>query len=194
MNRTEFTARVAKRLDIPPAQVKRILDGILEELADALVAGERVSLTGFGSFFRTWYPPRRGRHPRTGRLLELHPRYAVRFHVGAPLQKRLRDLIPTFDEDPLHIKARRVARTLVADLRLYHQSLIDEAIKQGFPGEELVELLQEVRERFEERVPAELSEVRNYLEEELAAAFGNRQAPETRPRAAGTPAKEETAG
>lgn len=170
MNKKDFIARVAARAALPEKVVQASLEAGFAELLEQVVQGERISWPGFGSFTRVWHPPRNSRNPRTRRLVQLHPRYSLRFRPGATLQDRLRALVPIL-QDPEHVRARRTARTMIDDLRLYYQPLIDDALKKGFFSDALLNLLVEIRQRFAERVSPEIASVRNYIEEEIAALF-----------------------
>jgi len=171
MKKRELIDRVSQRTGQPAAEVKKSIDALLVEMIDQLVSGEKVVLPGLGTLQRVWSPPRQGRNPRTGKLVQLHPRFHARFVPGATVQHRLKALIPVYDTDPEHVRARRTARTLVKDLRLYHQDLIDAARKTGKIDDALRELLVSVRETFRGRVPEATLKERNYLQEELNAAF-----------------------
>jgi len=46
--------------------VENIVNAVLDEITDALAAGNRVELRGFGAFSVTNRPSRSGRNPRTG--------------------------------------------------------------------------------------------------------------------------------
>lgn len=171
MKKRELIDRVAQRTGQNPAEVKKSINALLEEVIEQLVSGERVVLPGLGTLQRVWSPPRQGRNPRSGKLVQLHPRFHARFVPGATVQHKMRALIPVFDSDPEHLRARRTARTLVKDLRLYHQDLIDQARKSGQIDEALRELLVSVRETYRGRLPEGILSQRNYLQEELNAAF-----------------------
>lgn len=176
MKKTDLVQKLSSRLNRTNSDVKEVVEAALEEILDAVSKGEKVSLLGFGTFQRLWTPPRRGRHPKTGRLLDLHPRFTTRFTPGTGFEKRLKNLIPVFDSDPDHVKARRVARTLAADLRLYHKAQIEDAQKRGGQlGEELEQVLSDARSSWRERVSARVRAERDYLEEELAALFRHRR-------------------
>lgn len=62
------------------------VDAVLGEVAAALVAGERVTLTGFGTFEAVVRPARIARNPRTGASVEVPAATVVRFHPGAGLR------------------------------------------------------------------------------------------------------------
>ena len=50
MNKTELVKKIADAAGITSAQAKAALDATTEAIKDALVAGEKVQLVGFGTF------------------------------------------------------------------------------------------------------------------------------------------------
>ncbi|RMG48470.1 MAG: HU family DNA-binding protein [Acidobacteria bacterium] len=96
MNRHEMIVRLAELagLSLPEARrAVRALFSVAEGeglIADALDQGERVVVTGFGTFQARWRGPRLFRDPGSGRLSRLEPVRVVRFRPGAGLRERLR--------------------------------------------------------------------------------------------------------
>lgn len=171
MKKSTLIERIAQRNGRPVTETKLAIDALISELTEAVVTGEKVVLPGFGTFHRVWSPPRSGRNPKTGRLVQLHPRYHARFSPGTTLQTRLKSLIPIYDEDPDHIKARRSARTLVGDLKLYHAAALERVRKAGALDDEMTELLQSAIDRYHAKVPAHITRARHYFREELTAVL-----------------------
>ena len=85
MNKTELLAQLESRLGSRQAAAAA-LDSVLTEIQDAVAAGSRVTLTGFGTFERVERPARTGRNPRTGATIEIAASAAPRFHPGAGLR------------------------------------------------------------------------------------------------------------
>ncbi|WP_024287825.1 HU family DNA-binding protein [Cellulomonas sp. KRMCY2] len=85
MNKTELLAMLEVRLGSRGAAVAA-LDTVLDEIQQAIAAGERVTLTGFGTFERVERPARIGRNPRTGAALEIAASAGARFHAGSALK------------------------------------------------------------------------------------------------------------
>ena len=79
MNKTELVKKIADAAGITSAQAKAALDAI----KDALVAGEKVQLVGFGTFATKERPARQGVNPRTGEKVELAAKTVVKFAAGA---------------------------------------------------------------------------------------------------------------
>ena len=85
MNKTELLALLEGRLGSRGAAVAA-LDTVLDEIQRAVAVGERVTLTGFGTFERVERPARIGRNPRTGAVLEIAASAGARFHPGSALR------------------------------------------------------------------------------------------------------------
>lgn len=63
------------------------LDAVLAEITDALAGGERVTLTGFGTFEAVARSERTARNPRTGSTVTVAATTVARFHPGAALRE-----------------------------------------------------------------------------------------------------------
>ena len=85
MNKTEMVTLLEGRLGSKGAAVAA-LDAVLDEITHAVASGERVTLTGFGTFERVERPARIGRNPRTGTAIEIPAAAAPRFHAGSSLR------------------------------------------------------------------------------------------------------------
>lgn len=64
MNKGELVSEVARRTGASRAEVAAVMDAVLDAIRDAVASGERVSLSGFGSFQRQRRNPRLARNPR----------------------------------------------------------------------------------------------------------------------------------
>ncbi|AVQ00005.1 integration host factor subunit beta [Ahniella affigens] len=64
---------------------------ILEQIANALAAGDRVEIRGFGSFSLHFRPPRMGRNPKTGDSVSLPGKYVPYFKPGKELRDRVNE-------------------------------------------------------------------------------------------------------
>ena len=69
--------------------VERIVNTIFEEITDALAAGNRVELRGFGAFSVKHRPSRTGRNPRTGDTVDVPEKFVPYFKTGKDLRERL---------------------------------------------------------------------------------------------------------
>lgn len=85
------TADLADRLaaadsNLTKAQAKTLVDAMLSGLRDALVAGEEVSLPGFGKFKVQDKPARTGRNPSTGAAIQIAASKKVSFTAAKALK------------------------------------------------------------------------------------------------------------
>jgi len=64
---------------------------IIEQMNQALAAGERIEIRGFGSFSLRVRPPRIGRNPKTGESVALAKKHVPHFKPGKELRDRVND-------------------------------------------------------------------------------------------------------
>ena len=69
--------------------VENIVNAVLDEITDALAAGNRVELRGFGAFSVKNRPSRSGRNPRTGDTVFVEEKWVPFFKTGKELRERL---------------------------------------------------------------------------------------------------------
>ncbi len=69
--------------------VERIVGAIFDEIIDAMAAGKRVELRGFGAFSIKKRDARVGRNPRTGESVKVEEKYVPFFKTGKLLRDRL---------------------------------------------------------------------------------------------------------
>lgn len=86
MIKQDLIQRVVERTGLPRTKAERAVDTIFASMKQALIAGDRIELRGFGVFT---VKPRKtgvGRNPRTGTEVTIMPGKAVRFKPGKDLQ------------------------------------------------------------------------------------------------------------
>ena len=66
--------------------VENIVNAVLDEITDALAAGNRVELRGFGAFSVKNRPSRSGRNPRTGETIKIKKAKVPKFRPGKALK------------------------------------------------------------------------------------------------------------
>jgi integration host factor subunit beta len=80
--------------------VEAIVNTILGRIADALVAGDRVELRGFGAFTVKTRNARTGRNPKTGAAVSIEDKRIPVFKTGKTMQARLNAFEPSTNPDP----------------------------------------------------------------------------------------------
>jgi len=86
--KSEIADRIAAR-GWSRAASSSAVDAVLEEITAALAAGERVTLTGFGTFEAATRAARTARNPRTGVSVDVPSMTVARFHPGTSLRARV---------------------------------------------------------------------------------------------------------
>jgi integration host factor subunit alpha len=81
-------------------EIKRLVDTVIEEMVEALIAGETVKLHDFGSFVVRDKGKRSGRNPRTGERVPIEPRRVVVFKAS-PKVKAAMNPKPKRKERPI---------------------------------------------------------------------------------------------
>jgi DNA-binding protein HU-beta len=94
LNRTELIEAVAARAGSDPAAARRHVDAVFETIMDRVADGERVLVTGFGTFDRLSRPARTARNPRTGLPVQVAATEAPRFRVGQTFKDRVAGSAP----------------------------------------------------------------------------------------------------
>ena len=89
MNKSELVARLTQRLGGDRAMATAAVNGVLEEIQGSVASGERVSLTGFGTFDRRERAARMGRNPQTGAAIQLAASVSPVFRPGTGFRSLL---------------------------------------------------------------------------------------------------------
>ncbi|TDB78646.1 HU family DNA-binding protein [Actinomadura sp. KC216] len=89
MNRSELVRAVAERAGSDEAAARRHVDAVIETVMERVSAGERVTVTGFGTFDRLSRPARSARNPRTGLPIEVPAAEVPRFRSGQTFRNRV---------------------------------------------------------------------------------------------------------
>jgi DNA-binding protein HU-beta len=71
VNRSDLITRMTERLGGDRAAATAAVNGVLEEIEAGVARGERVTLTGFGTFERRARAARTARNPRTGAAVQV---------------------------------------------------------------------------------------------------------------------------
>ncbi len=88
MNKAQLVDAIADKLG-GRQQAAAAVDAVLDAMVRAVVAGERVSVTGFGSLEKVDRPARYARNPQTGGRVLVKRHSALRFRPG----RSFKDLI-----------------------------------------------------------------------------------------------------
>ena len=78
MNKNDLAHKLSKILT-SKKEADAAVDKIFEEMSDALKNGEKVVITGFGSFNAFTTKTKKGHNPKTGEALLISPMKKIRF-------------------------------------------------------------------------------------------------------------------
>lgn len=81
MNKAQLVEAIADKVG-GRQQAAEAVDAVLDAIVRATVAGERVSVTGFGSFEKVDRPARYARNPQTGERVRVKKTSVPRFRAG----------------------------------------------------------------------------------------------------------------
>ena len=90
MTKTDLIESVASKADLPRATAERAVNTMFEEVVDALKQGDKVNISGFGTFSVSIRKARTGRNPKTGESIEISATRAAKFKAGKTLKDSLK--------------------------------------------------------------------------------------------------------
>lgn len=90
MTKAELVETVASKVDLPRAVAERAVNTMFDELTEALKQGDKVNISGFGTFSVSERKARTGRNPKTGETIEIAASRAAKFKAGKTLKDSLK--------------------------------------------------------------------------------------------------------
>jgi len=97
VTRADLGEAVYQEVGLSRNESADLVESVLSEISDALVRGEMVKLSSFGSFSVREKGQRVGRNPKTGEEVPILPRRVLVFRASHVLKNRINDA---------HIRAR----------------------------------------------------------------------------------------
>ena len=89
MNKTELVVAVAEQAGLSKKDAEAAVKAFTDVVAEALKAGDKIQLVGFGTFEVSERAAREGRNPRTGETMTIEASKTQKFKAG----KALKDLV-----------------------------------------------------------------------------------------------------
>ena len=80
---------VAARTGLPKAQAKRAVAAMVEVLGERLASGDRIQISGLGTFEVRERAARQATNPRTREKIQVPPSRAVGFRAASALRSRV---------------------------------------------------------------------------------------------------------
>ncbi len=97
VTRADLAEAVYRRLGLSRTESAAMVEMVLEEICDAIISGDTVKLSSFGSFVVRNKGQRIGRNPKTGVEVPIEPRRVMVFKPSNVLKARINGA-PTADE------------------------------------------------------------------------------------------------
>jgi integration host factor subunit beta len=72
--------------------IKSVLDAVLGQRVDSLTHGERIKISGIGSFYFRHRAPRLARNPKTGETVDLPAKTVAHFKSGKEMRDRVNEM------------------------------------------------------------------------------------------------------
>lgn len=85
MNKSELVNAIAAGAGLSKVDAKKALEATLEAITNAVKAGDKVALLGFGTFSVNERPARQGINPATKQKIQIAAKKVVKFKAGAEL-------------------------------------------------------------------------------------------------------------
>jgi DNA-binding protein HU-beta len=92
MNKSELINSLSEETAFSKKDVSRVLDTLIRIIERSLKKGEKVSITGFGSFWVSRRPARKGINPATKKRIDLPEVHVARFKAGKNLRENVRSV------------------------------------------------------------------------------------------------------
>lgn len=86
MNKAQLVEAVALDANITRIEARKAVDAAIRVTARLLREGDKLTLSGLGTFYVVQQPARVGRNPRTGAAIKIPPRKAVKFRSAIEVE------------------------------------------------------------------------------------------------------------
>ena len=89
MNKSALIGKISDDAGISKTAASNAVDSLIQGITGSLKKGQRVTLSGFGTFGVSKRKARTGRNPQTGEPIAIKAKRAVRFKAGKQLEETL---------------------------------------------------------------------------------------------------------
>ncbi len=91
MTKAELIEAMSNKLPLPKADAERAVNIVLDDIIGALRSGDRVNISGFGTFSVSTRQARTGRNPKTGETIQISASRSAKFKPGKQLKDSLNE-------------------------------------------------------------------------------------------------------
>jgi DNA-binding protein HU-beta len=89
MTKSDLIERLAAKAELTRPRAEELVDFLLDNMTDALKRGEKVNISGFGTFTVSARKARTGRNPKTGEPIDIPASRSAKFKAGKTLKEAL---------------------------------------------------------------------------------------------------------
>jgi integration host factor subunit alpha len=89
VTRATLSEAVYEEIGLSRAESALLVEQVLDSVSDALIRGENVKISSFGSFLIRTKGTRMGRNPKTGEEVPIEPRRVLTFRPSQVLRDRI---------------------------------------------------------------------------------------------------------
>ena len=90
MTKAELIAGIAKETRISKASAEKAINAFTNSVTKALKKGDKLTLTGFGTFSLAKRRARKGRNPQTGKEIKIPANKVAKFKPGKMLKSAVK--------------------------------------------------------------------------------------------------------
>ncbi len=90
MTKNELIVKVAKKAHLTKRAAQDAVNNTFDLIKDSLVKGEKMVITGFGTFLIRSRAARRGRNPQTGESIQIPNKKTPGFTAGKTLKRLIK--------------------------------------------------------------------------------------------------------
>jgi len=89
LTKAQLAELLFEQIGLNKRESKDMIDAFFDLIANSLVEGQDVKISGFGNFQIRTKAPRPGRNPRTGELIPIKARRVATFHASHKLKEQI---------------------------------------------------------------------------------------------------------
>ena len=89
LTRMDLAEAVFREVGLSRAECSQLVESVIDHVSDALVAGEQVKISSFGTFSVRDKGARIGRNPKTGEEVPIAPRRVLTFRPSHLMKDRV---------------------------------------------------------------------------------------------------------
>jgi DNA-binding protein HU-beta len=89
MTKADLIESLATKLDLQKTLAERVVNTMFDDIEAALHKGDKVNISGFGTFAVSARKARQGRNPKTGETIEIPASKSAKFKAGKSLKDKL---------------------------------------------------------------------------------------------------------